>query len=285
MGDFESILASLQNLSTDPEGAARLVSKWRAACAAWPTITLAPERFLQLWDQTFAHRTRLADVLETVHFDDLYLAIACGDGSPAALALFDERLLAPIPGYLGRVGVTPGFADEVRQAVRMRLFVGDKPKIASYAGTGPLGAWVRVVTIRCARDLQRTAHPEASFDEGNAVASPRPDPELDYLKVRYGEEFRAAFAEVLAGLEARERNLLRLHFLDGLTVEAIGGLFGVNKSTVSRRLAQSRERILIETRRILEERLGVGASELSSLFRLVESRVEVSLRSLLATRR
>src|SRR5262250_2343285 len=50
-------------------------------------------------------------------------------------------------------------ADAVRQRVRMKLFVGAAPKIASYAGTGPLGAWLRVVTIRCARDLHRTTHP------------------------------------------------------------------------------------------------------------------------------
>jgi hypothetical protein len=39
------------------------------------------------------------------------------------------------------------------------------------------------------------------------------DPELDYLKALYREDFRAAFAEALGDLASRERNLLRYHSL------------------------------------------------------------------------
>ena len=217
MAELEAIVAQLENLVADDRSRSLLVERWEAARVAMPALGCSLERFLRAWDRMVGKPTPLAAALATASFDDLVLAIACGEGDEAALALFEHRFLAQIPIYLGRNGGTPEFADEVRQKVRLRLFVaepGVQPKIASYAGTGPLGAWLRVVTIRIARDLHRAARPEAPLDEAIGVRSAKPDPELDYLKMRYGEEFRAAVVEVLRGLEPRERNLLKLYLLD-----------------------------------------------------------------------
>jgi RNA polymerase sigma-70 factor (ECF subfamily) len=288
MDDAVATLPELRNLVPDDASSAALFARWRAASQASPRIALSLEQLVRAWDRRLARRTVLGDALATVHFEDLMLAIACGEGDPAALELFDQRYLSVIPSYLGKHGGTAAFADEVRQRVRLRLFVADAggtPKIASYAGTGPLGAWLRVITIRCARDLHRATHPASPLTEAIAVASPKPDPELDYLKLRHGADFRAALAEVLGSLDPRQRNLLKLYFLDGLTVEIIGGMFGVNRSTITRWLADIRGRIRDETHRLLRTRLGIGDSELDHLWGVVESRMDLSLRGLLVTKR
>jgi len=285
MSDVEATLAELPNLVSDEPSRAALTTRWAATRAELPGVALELDTLVRAWDALLPHPTPLADALAAVHLGDLALAIACGAGDPAALELFEQRYLAQIPAYLGKHGGTPAFADEVRQRVRMKLFVGHAPKIASYGGTGPLGAWLRVVTIRCARDLHRTVHPTAPLTEAIAQPAPAPDPELDYLKLRYGAEFRAALAEVLGALEPRQRNLMKLYFLDGLTVEVIGGMFGVNRSTITRWLADIRARIRDETHRMLRTRLGIRDSDLAQLWGIVESRMDLSLRSLLGTKR
>jgi hypothetical protein len=78
---------------------------------------------------------------------------------------------------------------------------------------------------------------------------------------------------------------LKLYFLDGLTVEMIGRMFGVNRSTITRWLADIRGRIRDETHRKLGAQLEIGASDLDRLWGIVESRMDISLRTLLVTKR
>src|SRR5262249_22511362 len=126
---------------------------------------------------------------------------------------------------------------EVQQLVRKKLFVRDgatAPKIREYRGTGSLSGWVRIVAIRTARDLQRSHKMHAPVEEAGAsqIRSALPDPELQYLKKRYGREFRQAFQTVLSTLPERERNVMRLHFLEGMTSAAIGALYQVQGATI-----------------------------------------------------
>ena len=70
-----------------------------------------------------------------------------------------------------------------------------------------------------------------------------------------------AFEQAIAELTADERNMLRLHFLDGLTVRELGRLYDTTASTVSRWMKQARTKIVDATRRLLGERLALSASE------------------------
>ena len=55
----------------------------------------------------------------------------------------------------------------------------------------------------------------------------------------------------------------------------------VHPTTVSRWLAVAREHVLAETRRRLRERLGISASEIESLMRILPSQLGLSLERLL----
>jgi RNA polymerase sigma-70 factor, ECF subfamily len=199
------------------------------------------------------------------------------------LAAFDARYLTIVPHYLARLDRSPAFADEVRQRLRERLFVGEAgeaARLASYSGRGPLGTWVRVAAIRLALNLRRSDR-EASLQPGDEpmIAG---DPELLLLRHRHRADFNAAFALAVAALTVEQRQLLRLHFLDAVSLGEIAALHHVDKSTISRRLQVARDELLVETERCLRDRLRLGDGEAGSLIRLLRSQFgDVSVARLL----
>jgi RNA polymerase sigma-70 factor (ECF subfamily) len=87
--------------------------------------------------------------------------------------------------------------------------------------------------------------------------------------------------DAVAVLSERERLILALHLGEQASLEDIGRIYGVNKSTVSRWMAQARSGIQDEVKRLLHARLRVRDTEVDSLYRLVQSDLHVSLVRLL----
>lgn len=230
-------------------------------------------------------RSHLASVLPErddgdltgLHVDDLHLACACLHGDDAAIAELERQFVSQIPLYLASLRQSDSFVAEVSQRVREKLLVGRK--LAHYRGTGPLGGWLRVVAVRTAKDLLRAAEPAPRGSAGpEAEAS---DPEVSYLKRRCARQLEQAFHDTLANLGAEERAMLSLTFLEGLSSGAIGKMYGVDGSTVRRRLQGLREKILARTRELLAETLGADTREIDSLIDFARSRVDVDLSALL----
>jgi RNA polymerase sigma-70 factor (ECF subfamily) len=134
-----------------------------------------------------------------------------------------------------------------------------------------------VTAARTAINFQRRDKRYILCDDARPIESPDADPELDYLKRRYGAELRSAFQSTLGALPRRDATILRLFFLNGITIDAIGRMYKVSGRTVQRWITSVREHILKETRRLLQERLDVGAAELESLLRLAQSQLEMSI--------
>jgi RNA polymerase sigma-70 factor (ECF subfamily) len=245
--------------------------------AAWPTFTVAPDVFT-------AHVAQAAkgQPLSALRAEDLYLACACAQKEPRAIAAFEGKYLPEVPSYVGQIDRTPAFVDEVSQQLREKLFVaadGARPKICDYTGKGPLGAWLRVVAVRIALNLRRRPKQtvEAEGDNAPVLRSPNPDPELDYLKTRYKKEFKEAFQATLAELSGDERSVLKMHYIDGLNIDEIGTAYRVHRSTVARWLASSRDKIMEETKKRLTDRLKIQGSEVESIIGLVRSQLDVSI--------
>src|SRR5262249_7365534 len=160
---------------------------------------------------------------------------------PEALNAFERRYLKGMGATLARIDRSPAFVDEVRQSVRERLFIakaGARPKIAEYRGHGSLDGLVRVVAMRAALGLHRGEEPGAASaeEEDDALAAktaPGGDAELSLIKAHYRSAFKAAFEVALAALSSRERNVLRLHLLDGLNIAQIGAVYGTHRATVA----------------------------------------------------
>jgi RNA polymerase sigma-70 factor (ECF subfamily) len=249
----------------------------------WPQFTLAPERF------TGYLRARLAegDDGAALHVGDLYLACACVDGDPRAIALFHEHYLAQLPRLLGRARAEPTALDEVRQLLATRLLVsvdGKPARLDKYSGRGPLATWLRVAATRALSNLRRSRDGRASVEDrsaGEPHVVANADPELALVRRRFGADFHAALATAFASLEPRERNLLRLHLVDRVSIDGLAPIFQVSRATAARHLAAARAALTERTVEQLSGKLRLRRSELESLIRDVRSKLDVSLSAVL----
>lgn len=215
---------------------------------------------------------------------DVRLACACLKGDETALALFSARFGQIVRTTLGRMGLV-GASDEVEQKLVERLLVGGEgrpPALAMYSGRGPLDAYLRVAVTRAGYRLNRGRKREVSNDEVVERAVSESDPETSALRARYGPLVKTSFQEAIAQLAPRERRLLRYHYVQQLTTRQMGTLLGVHHTTVMRRLAQTRARLLEAARTQLGEALG-GTTDVSDIVRVVESQLDLSLERVLAT--
>ncbi len=188
---------------------------------------------------------------------------------------------------LARLRPSPAFVDEVRQVLGEKLFVGSgggPPKIGEYDGRGALESWVRVISLRAAIDLRRQGGAAAAADERGRDEPAMPDPEIGYLKQRYRHAFNAAFRGAVEALDAEDRELLRLRFVDGLTQAEVAARLGVHRATVVRRLEAAQQAVNDGARRLLRAQLGASETELGSFVALMRSQIELSLPGLLKER-
>ncbi len=232
-------------------------------------------------DEVFvAHARSFAatdDELAALHAGDLYLACACARGVPEAIEALEREHLVRIREFAASVDSTPEFVKELTQQLRARVLVGGEqaPRIATYSGRGSLGGWIRVAAVRLARDLSRAERNAARRrDELDPHAV---DPELGYWKRAYGEAVSRAVQDALAGLDGDARTLLKMHYVDGLSIEQVGVAFGKSRATSARMLASARMTLLASIRERLVGAVGVRADEADSLLAFVRSRLDVSL--------
>jgi RNA polymerase sigma-70 factor (ECF subfamily) len=250
---------------------------FRQGAAAWPTINLAAEDFARY----LAARNFPPD---PPHPADVYLACACVLGLPAALRIFETTYMAQLPAYVSRLRPGPELLDELGQHLREKLLVGPAPKLMEYSGKGKLAAWLRVVSVRAAIDLMRArGTPPAA--PALSIAATGTSPELRALRNRYRPRFEAAFAAALHALPAAQRELMRQHFVEGLTLEQIGQRLGVNRSTIMRRLNACTQGLLQHIRQQLGDELGVTTNELESLTDMLRSDLQLSLSEHLKTQK
>lgn len=258
-----------------------LAEKYREATAAWGAVTVSMARFRSALEATMVDE---AVRLDELHTSDLYLALACLDRAPAALAAFERHVVDPIRPSVERVCRNGSIsAEDVIQWTREKLLVGEPPKppkLAQYTGRGSLVAWVRVVAMREALQEHRKSKRERVKDDVSLLDSGVPlavNMELAVLRNRHAASFRAAVHEGLRRLAPEQRALLRMHTHDGLSIDEIAPMLKVHRATAARRLERARMDALAHTRSILRERHGLSESEALSLCMALGSEVDVSL--------
>ena len=273
-------------LRARPGVEAQLAEKLEAARSARPQLAVDPAAFVEHWATQLSRSPEAEAELDRIHLADLLLAFACGCGDPEALRLFRAELFPAAVSAVRGVEASGAFVEEVTQQLLERILVspGGRPRILDYAGRGSLEHWLRAAALRLAlnarRDSRRAPEQLASDSRWDAVA-PTADLQLRLLQQRFGPDFGTAVKESMAELSSQDRSLLRLHFLNGLSLNQIGAVYQVNKSTISRRLSRARETLLARTRERLERTLRIAPSELESLMRVLGPGLELSLTSVL----
>ncbi len=215
---------------------------------------------------------------------EVMLALACARGDASAIAVFDREYLDVVKVALAGMKLAAATVEDVKSGVRDKLLLaeGERPaRILEYAGRGRLRGLVQVSASRMAIDRLRLEEREAELP-AREIAAPA-NLELSLIKAQYRDAFVDGFARAVASASRRDRNLLRLHFLGGVTLEQLATMYGVHRATVVRWLAAAREAVFGATRAHVAQAIGAPTEELDEMFDLVRSRVELSVERLLAS--
>jgi RNA polymerase sigma-70 factor len=280
-------------LDPPPDAAALehlLKRAWEDARAKWPTVALAPELFVKHVAVRLLAKAApgpLEMVLESRHLAELYLACACLHGIPSAIKAFEHHYLTNLHKQLGQHRHSAAALDEICQLTRVKILVptsNGPPKIAEYTGKGSLQGWVRATALRISIRQQEANKPgsnEDSEDILEILPEPGAAPDMDAIRNRHHADLRKAMHEAFALLSADARYLLRLYYVDKLSMYDIAELLKVSQPTISRRLDEAREKVYKETRRLLQQRLGLSQPDFQSLMQLLDSKFDVRISKLL----
>ncbi|MEO8698837.1 MAG: sigma factor-like helix-turn-helix DNA-binding protein [Kofleriaceae bacterium] len=252
---------------------------WNAGREAWPEIHCDRERFAAYVTQH--------DRIATRYPADVYLAAACLAGDTTALATFDREVLGTARGAVRSIDSSETFVDEACQRLRSSLLVGDgvRPRIADYAGRGPLRAWVGVAAVRQALMMRRSQQRsrEVSEDDwsGTLALISTGNPELELLKRQYSDAFATALRQAVAALEPRLRTVLRMSFVEALSIDEIGAVYAVHRATAARWIRSACDAVFTGTRVALADQLRLSPTEVDRVTAMVQSQLDVSLSQLL----
>jgi RNA polymerase sigma-70 factor (ECF subfamily) len=205
------------------------------------------------------------------HLDDLLLAWACLDQVSEAVQELERSHLSPLIGAVRAIGLSDVDTEELLARARAKLLIGEittEAGLLQYAGRGPLGGFVRSTVLRLAIDVRRRQPPSTDEIErlAETVAS---DPAIELVKKQYGALVKDVLRSAWKTLSADARLLISYQVFDGLSVDEIGRLLKVHRSTAARRCVIARERLLVELRRQLAAQLDAGTNTVDSIVRAV----------------
>jgi RNA polymerase sigma-70 factor, ECF subfamily len=226
--------------------------------------------------------------LSDVAVEDVYLACACVEKVRGAAAAFERRFGRVIRRAVSRVLSTADERQEAEQRAWQHLLVGggsDGPaRIGQYLGQGPLDKWISVAAMRIAISFGRSESAERRLRDKAIAEASGIDPEHLFMKGELREAFEAAVSAALARLKPRERLVLKLYLVSGMTLEAIGKSLGVTRQAVTKTLTHARESIVSEVDASVRERLNLSKEDLTSVLRYVASQLDVSISRVLGKR-
>lgn len=291
--EHRAIVGAFEKAHAVPEGIDRtaIVRAVRELYARgqdeWPGVDLGVEAYARHVAGSIGPLTHESlAALTALDGAGLYIVCACLGGSDAAVVAFEKKFGAVLERAATKVTRDRSSAGDVVQRLRERLIVGaadSPPKLATYSGAGGLGGWLRVSVTREAISATRVKKSDknAGTLDDQSLVSADADPELRHLRSRYAPEFAAAFSGAMASLTSEERNLLRHHFLDRLTIDEIGAIYRIHRVTAARRVNRARALLVERTKEMMQERLSCTDTELLSVLRVIQSEANLSIRRVL----
>ncbi|HTJ41137.1 MAG TPA: sigma-70 family RNA polymerase sigma factor [Kofleriaceae bacterium] len=257
----------------------RLEAGLTAIRSKWPDAPAIGDAFALYLADRIAAQADLANAMPRLRVDDLFLAWWASSGDARGVAAFEAAFAEDLRKLVTRFHRLP--ADELRQRLRIKLFVGDAPHVQSYSGFGFLQNWLKVTAARAFVDVARSdaAKREDDLDDRDLIglAAPAGDPRDAHGRAEINDAVKRAFGGAVAALAPRERTFLRHAMVDQLTLDQIAATYQVHRATVARTLAAAREKLLSGTRAGVVAILGIAPDELASAIQMLDSRLELSL--------
>ena len=259
------------------EAGSQTLAAWRGRGRdAHPGVEVEDATFVRFLEKAMVPTPDPDETADELPVADLYLACACAVGAAGAAARFERLYGGVIRRAVGRVLSNPADCDEaVRQAERT-LLTGKPPQIAQYRGRSRLAQWVAVAAIRVAVSTGRSESPDRRLRQRLVAGVSGSTTESPLTRAELRAPIEHAIGETVGRLESRDRLVLQLHLLSGMSVAAIGRIFGVNHTTMGHQMRGMYDRLLEALRRSLVE-IRVGESELASVLQIVGSQLDPSV--------
>ncbi|MBK7858655.1 MAG: sigma-70 family RNA polymerase sigma factor [Archangiaceae bacterium] len=219
-----------------------------------------------------------------LHWQDVVLAAACGQGIAGAITVATEVLTRAMRSTLRRRVESEADLAEATQRALTRILTGPT-KLREYRGRAPLASWAKVVATRDFLNSLPAQTPLPSDESDRLFATlVAPDrPELEAIRAQASDRFRRALDLAVTALSAEERRLLRARFVEDVDLKALAEQLEVDRATVVRRLARARDRLRHELLQRFEGELGVAPGELESLLGVLRSQPRFDLAGALAS--
>lgn len=223
------------------------------------------------------------------HVESLFLCSACARGDEEAFRTLEERYFPYLRGVIAKVDSGAQFVERTLEATRDLLLDEPARKIATYTGNGRLVAWLRIIAHRVALTRKRaqksSVHTESVLDELWNEAT-RQVPGANARRADHARVFERCVRDVLQMLPLVDRTLVRLYYLEGSDVDALGRMYGKDSATAALWLKRCRERMQEELKlRIHAEFAQLSPAELASLARFVQLEIDLSVSVLLESDR
>lgn len=207
--------------------------------------------------------------LDSLHANDLALALACKDGNSAAWEHFITRFR---PSMYSAARAIAG--DEMRgreladsiwgEMYGLEVRDGARRSVLDYFhGRSSLLTWIRAVLAQRHVDYIRSQSRLEQIDERleNTAGDPGPRVgedenesfETQSDRARYVQMLGQALESTLKSLAPQERMRMAYYYRHNLSLKEIGALMGEHESTVSRKLARTRDELKSNIERMLSD--------------------------------
>ena len=268
-----------------------------------PRVRATVEKYLLKHDVD-ATGDAVAAFIDTLHADDLCLAIACQRGDQAAWSDLVAGYGASVRSAARAASPNEEMAEDLSQSIWAELH-GLKlnndghasGKLAYYSGAGSLGGWLRAVVGQLAIDRHRREARLVHTEE---------DAELDRLTRDAGADTKTndgfgadanpedavatsiastavekALARALKDLDDEDRLLVKLYYFDGLRLREAGAVLGFHEATASRRLTRIHSEVRKRVQKELMDQHGWTKSEVTRSLAQVATTLQTDVESLL----
>jgi RNA polymerase sigma-70 factor, ECF subfamily len=189
------------------------------------------------------------EFINRLHFNDLYLAVACAQPGERAWGHFAAAYGSSVRRICDCLGLSRDEARDLADSLPGYLFLPDssgRSRIASYDGLSSLATWLAVIIKRRAMRLRR---PKSFIVESIGQVTDVSD-DSGMLKIettlrssRYDLPIRESLRAAVKLLNDRERLILRLRYEQEMQVSQIARLLGVGPPAISRQLDRTSKRL------------------------------------------
>ena len=283
---------------------ARADTQWRLACQAHPHVSLSSrqlaekvvriaEKHVSALKGDVSPEHVVEELIENLKWSDLFLTTACAAGDSAAWELFRKQYRSVIQFAALKTSTSASEAAELSDTLLTDLFLPHESgrgesKIAQYHGLGSLEGWIKVVVHRMAVDQIRFHRRDVPIEElevelPSSDAHAKADQSIKERDTQRAREMVSrCLTTALEQLNAQERLVLNLYYLEGVNLKGIAQFLKAHESTASRLLDRLRAQLQKSVNKQLHEEFKVRKTEVPHLIQLAQGHLDIDLKKILS---